>query len=843
MAERPGDGTPGRRRNLILTAVALLGATLLSTALSAQTAPLPRNNYGAVGLIDMPSARMAPDGEISAGASFFQKTQRYNLGFQILPWLEGSFRYSGLQNFYPSFPVYYDRSFAVKARLWNESDMLPALAVGVNDLVGTGIYAGEYIVASKRLGDFDTTLGMGWGRLGSTAVFSNPLGAVSDAFKTRNPDNAAGGLSNLKALFHGRSVGLFGGIVWHTPIEDLSLLVEYSSDRYMAETDSGNFRPKNQINLGASYQAFDNVSLGLNWVYGRSIGANLSIQLNPKNDSYPQKMGTTSPEAQIRSDEEQRLALETFVRQNVENNARPQVSPKVTASANISAFVEALWRSSDGDPDIRLQGRSLLLVARENRTTCPAMIRLVQAYAHDIDMVTMRGRAGAERNCAMPNAGSIRMTYAQGPGSSPAATVSASGGQADNVTVIDAVSRWPDQNQALDIVRREAEEQKLSVEALSIGESRTTLYYANDHYFAEVDAVDRLTRILMANTPANVETFRLVAVANGVPQREFNILRGTQERELAHNGQLSVLGAGTTVQPASLQNPLLEAATRETYPRFFWEIFPHFRHELFDPNNPFATQFLLAAHGRLSLFPGFSLDGRVESSLFDNFRRDRKSDSVLPHVRSDFLDYFGKGKTGIGNLEADYRFRLAQDVFAVARAGYLESMFAGVGGEVLWRPQGQRWALGVDVYQAWQRDFDRMFGLRDYRVTTGHLSVYYASPWYGLNFIVRGGQYLAGDRGVTLEITRRFSTGVEVGAFMTKTNVPASQFGEGSFDKGIIVRIPIGWFAPLETQGQLAVDLRPVQRDGGQRLDGDALLFSETQRASWGEMLRHAERD
>ena len=127
-------------------------------------------------------------------------------------------------------------------------------------------------------------------------------------------------------------------------------------------------------------------------------------------------------------------------------------------------------------------------------------------------------------------------------------------------------------------------------------------------------------------------------------------------------------------------------------------------------------------------------------------------------------------------------------------------MFAGAGGEILWRPQGARWALGADVYHVWQRDFDRLLGLQHYHKTTGHISLYYDSPWYDLNFGLRAGQYLAGDRGITFQVTRRFSTGVEIGAFFTKTNVSAQQFGEGSFDKGIIIRIPLGWIAPLETQ-------------------------------------------
>ena len=214
----------------------------------------------------------------------------------------------------------------------------------------------------------------------------------------------------------------------------------------------------------------------------------------------------------------------------------------------------------------------------------------------------------------------------------------------------------------------------------------------------------------------------------------------------------------------------------------------------------------------------------------------RPPSSDLPHVRSDFLKYFSQGKNGIGDLEADYRFRLSPDVFAAVRVGYLESMYAGIGGEVLWRPEGQRWALGADLYQLRQRAYDRLFGLNPYETVTGHVSLYYASPWYGLNFAAHVGRYLAGDRGFTMEVTRRFDSGVEIGTFFTKTNVPAAVFGEGSFDKGIIIRIPLNWMVPINSQSQINMDLRPVQRDGGQRMQNDTFLFEETRRASEAEM-------
>jgi hypothetical protein len=251
---------------------------------------------------------------------------------------------------------------------------------------------------------------------------------------------------------------------------------------------------------------------------------------------------------------------------------------------------------------------------------------------------------------------------------------------------------------------------------------------------------------------------------------------------------------------------------------------------LFDPDNPFAIDLAAVASGSIEFWRGGTLNGEVETSVYDNFNFARQSHSALPHVRSDFLEYFAQGKTGIGQFDTEYRFRLTPTVFAAAKAGYLESMFTGGGGEILWRPELQRWALGVDAYEVWQRGFDRLFDLQPYHVFTGHVSLYYASPWYDLNFMVSAGQYLAGDRGITFQMTRRFSTGVEIGAFFTKTNVSSEQFGEGSFDKGIIIRIPLGWALPIETQNVWGIDMRPVQRDGGQRLLGDATLYEETRR-------------
>jgi len=183
-----------------------------------------------------------------------------------------------------------------------------------------------------------------------------------------------------------------------------------------------------------------------------------------------------------------------------------------------------------------------------------------------------------------------------------------------------------------------------------------------------------------------------------------------------------------------------------------------------------------------------------------------------------------------------YRTRLAPDVVGELKIGYLEMMYAGAGGQVLWEPDGSRFSFGADMYEVRQRGFDQLFDFRPYHILTGHVTAYYESPYYGLDFAVHVGRYLAGDYGATFEITRRFSTGVEVGAFATFTNVPFSKFGEGSFDKGIIVRIPLEWALPFYTQSTFNETLRSLTRDGGQRLDNDDSLYDETRPTSYGEI-------
>ena len=159
-------------------------------------------------------------------------------------------------------------------------------------------------------------------------------------------------------------------------------------------------------------------------------------------------------------------------------------------------------------------------------------------------------------------------------------------------------------------------------------------------------------------------------------------------------------------------------------------------------------------------------------------------------------------------------------------------MYGGAGAEVLWRPVDGPLAFGIDANYVKQRDWrsaQDMMKFTDYSVKTGHFTAYW-TPWFADNVLVKAsaGQYLAGDKGVTLEVSKHFDSGIVVGAYATKTNVSAAQYGEGDFTKGVYVSVPLDLFSASPTRSRAAIGWTPLTRDGGQKLGRKFDLYSLT---------------
>ena len=236
------------------------------------------NAFGLPGLIDMPSAQSAPDAELSFSISQSGKSLRNTFTFQIAPRLTGAFRYSSIET--PSHTLF-DRSFDLRYRLLDETDRRPALAVGLQDFIGTGVYSGEYVAASKRLGPVVATAGIGWGRLGSHNSFYNPLGAISSRFDTRDAGyTGTGGRIEAARWFRGPAA-LFAGVSWQMS-DRITLKAEYSSDAYTQEVAAGHFVYRSPVNLAVDYQIKPTVQLTAYAQHGDEIGILASLTSNPK---------------------------------------------------------------------------------------------------------------------------------------------------------------------------------------------------------------------------------------------------------------------------------------------------------------------------------------------------------------------------------------------------------------------------------------------------------------------------------------------------------------------------------------------------------------------------------
>ena len=130
--------------------------------------PQAASTTGQTGLINMPDARIAPDGTLRFGYGFAEPYPTLWSSITMLPRLELSARYTRIMGVraFPNDPAadfgdYKDKSFDGKFVLFREGSWVPQLSIGAQDFMGTRIFDAYYAVASKRLGDFDFTLGFG----------------------------------------------------------------------------------------------------------------------------------------------------------------------------------------------------------------------------------------------------------------------------------------------------------------------------------------------------------------------------------------------------------------------------------------------------------------------------------------------------------------------------------------------------------------------------------------------------------------------------------------------------------------------------------------------------------
>jgi hypothetical protein len=258
-----------------LTVSSVLTETPTSqVSIPSRSLAITASDWGNMGLLQTPNARMQRAGHFSFTWSRTVPYTRGNVFFQPFDWLEAGFRYVDINNraydasgALQTTQTYKDKSFDFKARLWPESAYLPQVAVGVRDAAGTGLFSGEYVVASKRTDRFDWSLGLGWGYL---AGRSRNLATVGQ-----------GGLPSYQNFFRG-GYKPFGGVQYQTPWENVVLKLEYDGNNFQNEPQSNNQTRRSPWNFGLVYRAGKNADITLGIERGNTVvlGISLHAQLD-----------------------------------------------------------------------------------------------------------------------------------------------------------------------------------------------------------------------------------------------------------------------------------------------------------------------------------------------------------------------------------------------------------------------------------------------------------------------------------------------------------------------------------------------------------------------------------
>lgn len=692
------------------------------------------STYGLPGGIDTPTAETLPDGTLGATLSWSDYARRGNIFFQALPGLTGVLRYARVEgiNDFRNEGFISDRSLDLRYQVLGEDGWRPAVAIGVQDFLGTGVYSGEYIVATRSVTpSVRVSAGLGWGVL---------------AGKPRVIDiNDNGGTANVDQLFSG-GVKPFGSVSWQVN-DKLNLVAEYSQDRYLARYSNGREfqqgeEPGSKLNLAANYQIGRNYSAGIYAIGGETIGAQVTVALNPREAAYPS--GLEKAPAPV----------------------RPRPSPAA-------------------DPE---------------------------------------GWSGA---------------WSQDPTAQPAI----------QKALGDAMAK---------------EGQRL--EAMALSANRAEVRLRNLRYINQAEAIGRTARLMTRALPPSVETFVITSTTDGMPTSSVTLRRSDVER--LENTDAARIAAAASLADAAPGAPGL-VATDGIYPRFRWSVRPYLDLGIFSAEDGLTHEVGAEARASYEIMPGLVATGALRQRAFgdigqrgpaiglpgtrgeyytpEEYEADPSLETTpegVPRVRSDTRMYTGNSSPVIPEATLAWYAKPSSTVYTRITVGLLERSFGGVSAEALWKPANSQLAFGAEVNRVRKRDFDQLFDFRDYEVTTGHVSAYYEFT-EGFTAQLDLGKYLAGDVGATVTLAREFANGWQVGAYATKTDLSADEFGEGSFDKGITLSIPIGWATGQPSRDRVSTNLRSLSRDGGARLNVNGRLYDRVRDShtvdlyeGWGRFWR-----
>ena len=317
------------------------------------------NYAGNTGVFETPNARLMPDWSMRMFINRDLPYTYYGLAITPLPFLEVNYHMTqldGKAGFSDSdaYGDYKDKSFSVKLLLNKESDLLPSIVLGGEDIWGTGLYTSKYLAMSKNISYFDLTLGYAKGRLGGQQVAS--VGTTNSG-STNNDAN-----SFMRELDWGGGK-LFGSVSLRaTPA--LSLMAEYSQIDYKKDKVNpflGGKKyelPSSKINFGAKYDVSSRSTLSLSFQRGNQLSFGYNFQFGFSRNGMFEHLS----DPKWRADEKKLKQYENLDEKQLSDKLSNEVAAEKFSNVQTSVNGNKIWTEFDNPRyhyDLKAIGRAI----------------------------------------------------------------------------------------------------------------------------------------------------------------------------------------------------------------------------------------------------------------------------------------------------------------------------------------------------------------------------------------------------------------------------------------------------------------------------------------------------
>jgi len=376
------------------------------------------------------------------------------------------------------------------------------------------------------------------------------------------------------------------------------------------------------------------------------------------------------------------------------------------------------------------------------------------------------------------------------------------------------------------------EEEGFKDAQVSISADMRTLYisFENRQYLSHNKAAGRVLRIAAAQSPSDVENICLTLKQQGIPMVEITVFKADYIDYLNENISGEEMKVKTKI-------------SSEISGKFYWRYsgdgkIPKQRSSfsykfepviletfLNDPSGFFKFRVGPAVSLKQQLAKGLSVESHIKFPLYSNVETNQDPISDSP-VRSDVTDYLGSTGPAVETLFVNRFLRLGTNNYLKLTGGYMEMQYAGITAEYLRTFKQGRFALGHEITWSKKRAPGSVFGLHEQSGTvTGLFNAYLYAPELDTVFSANAGKFLAGDRGVKLQVTRDIRGG-KIFLWYTKTDT-SGLTGEnrGYSDKGVGFAIPVRVFSDSDVHGHYPLVFTPWSRDTGQSVKQPYSLY------------------